>query len=106
MNKASRAKTKTKLGKHGIIAFDVLLVPYSCVLSDTSHLGTIPWEVIVVDEAHRLKNSDSKFTKLLASYPSQYRLLLTGTPLQVGAGSGDGGDVRERVARKRPRQRD
>merc|ERR1711971_56253 len=38
--------------------------------------------VLVVDEAHRLKNAQSKFFRILASYAINYKMLLTGTPLQ------------------------
>lgn len=36
---------------------------------------------MVVDEAHLLKNRESKRFKELAMFRSQYRLLLSGTPL-------------------------
>ena len=44
--------------------------------------ASIEWAVLVVDEAHRLKNNQSKFFRILNSYPIRYKLLLTGTPLQ------------------------
>ena len=37
---------------------------------------------MVVDEAHRLKNGDSKFNRELAQFHFDHMLLLTGTPLQ------------------------
>jgi len=37
---------------------------------------------LCVDEAHRLKNAQSKFFKTLAGYSINFKLLLTGTPLQ------------------------
>ena len=35
-----------------------------------------------MDEAHRLKNAQSKFFKVLSGYGINFKLLLTGTPLQ------------------------
>ena len=35
-----------------------------------------------MDEAHRLKNNQSKFFRFLSGYSINYKMLLTGTPLQ------------------------
>ena len=43
----------------------------------------IGWEVLVVDEGHRLKNADSKLVEVLRGFTFHHRVLLTGTPLQV-----------------------
>lgn len=66
--------------------FNVLLTTYEMVLCDSSYLRGIPWEVLIVDEGHRLKNSGSKLFGLLNSFSFQHRVLLTGTPLQNNLG--------------------
>ncbi|XP_047330683.1 protein CHROMATIN REMODELING 4 [Impatiens glandulifera] len=66
--------------------FNVLLTTYEMILADSSHLRTVPWEVLVVDEGHRLKNSSSKLFNLLNTFSFQHRVLLTGTPLQNNIG--------------------
>ncbi|CAL1402457.1 unnamed protein product [Linum trigynum] len=66
--------------------FHVLLTTYEMVLADASHLRGVPWEVLIVDEGHRLKNSGSKLFNLLNSFSFQHRVLLTGTPLQNNIG--------------------
>ncbi|KAM2904936.1 hypothetical protein COP2_004596 [Malus domestica] len=66
--------------------FNVLLTTYEMVLADSSHLRGVPWEVLIVDEGHRLKNSGSKLFSLLNSLSFQHRVLLTGTPLQNNIG--------------------
>lgn len=38
--------------------------------------------MLLVDEAHRLKNDDSLLYKALAEFHTNHRLLITGTPLQ------------------------
>lgn len=42
----------------------------------------IKWKCLVVDEAHRLKNNDSRFFKVCSSFSCSHIILLTGTPLQ------------------------
>ncbi|OVA03206.1 SNF2-related [Macleaya cordata] len=66
--------------------FNVLLTTYEMVLADSSHLRGVPWEVLVVDEGHRLKNSGSKLFSSLNTFSFQHRVLLTGTPLQNNIG--------------------
>ncbi|KAG6641461.1 protein CHROMATIN REMODELING 4-like isoform X2 [Carya illinoinensis] len=66
--------------------FNVLLTTYEMVLADSSHLRGVPWEVLVVDEGHRLKNSGSKLFSMLNTFSFQHRVLLTGTPLQNNIG--------------------
>ena len=38
---------------------------------------------LVMDEAHRVKNENSKLSMVLRQFSFENRLLLTGTPLQV-----------------------
>ncbi|XP_073313803.1 protein CHROMATIN REMODELING 4-like isoform X2 [Primulina huaijiensis] len=66
--------------------FNVLLTTYEMVLCDSMYLRGVPWEVLVVDEGHRLKNSGSKLFGLLNTFTFHHRVLLTGTPLQNNIG--------------------
>ena len=52
------------------------------IFSLQSFLGSVPWAVLGVDEAHRLKNDDSLLYKSLFEFDTNHRLLITGTPLQ------------------------
>ncbi|GER43251.1 chromodomain helicase DNA binding protein [Striga asiatica] len=72
--------------KTSAFKFNVLLTTYEMVLCDSSYLRGVPWEVLVVDEGHRLKNSESKLFGLLNTFNFQHRVLLTGTPLQNNIG--------------------
>ncbi len=74
-DKASRIKAST-------VKFHVLLTSYELISIDSACLGSVQWEVLVVDEAHRLKNAQSKFFRFLQGYSINYKMLLTGTPLQ------------------------
>jgi ATP-dependent helicase STH1/SNF2 len=63
--------------------FNVLLTTYDFVIKDKATLRRFTWEYIIVDEGHRMKNTESKFALTLGTYyTSKRRLLLTGTPLQ------------------------
>jgi hypothetical protein len=68
--------------KSGVFMWHVLVTTYETVLQEANRLRAIPWAVIVVDEAHRLKNRQSKLFDELLGFRSEHRLLLTGTPLQ------------------------
>ncbi|XP_068699252.1 chromodomain-helicase-DNA-binding protein 4-like isoform X3 [Montipora foliosa] len=71
-----------KVKKDHPVKFQVLLTSYELVSIDMTTLQSIDWAVLVVDEAHRLKNKQSKFFQILSAYAIDYKLLLTGTPLQ------------------------
>uniref|UniRef100_A0A3Q3S7Y1 Chromodomain helicase DNA binding protein 1-like n=1 Tax=Mastacembelus armatus TaxID=205130 RepID=A0A3Q3S7Y1_9TELE len=62
--------------------FHVLLTTYELCLKDASFLGRWKWKVLVVDEAHRLKNQNSLLHKTLTEFSVGFRVLLTGTPVQ------------------------
>ncbi|KAH9288566.1 hypothetical protein KI387_032683, partial [Taxus chinensis] len=75
------------LGKQQkVYKFNVMLTTYEMVIADSSHLRGVPWEVLIVDEGHRLKNAGSKLFTLLNTFSFGHRVLLTGTPLQNNLG--------------------
>jgi len=61
---------------------NIVVSSYEIVMVDQRYLHGIAWKYIIVDEGHRLKNVDSKLMKVLKSFTSANRMLLTGTPLQ------------------------
>lgn len=47
--------------------FSVLITHYDLIMRDKTFLKKIPWYYMVVDEGHRLKNSESVLAKTLVS---------------------------------------
>ncbi|KNZ59468.1 uncharacterized protein VP01_1726g5 [Puccinia sorghi] len=62
--------------------FHVVLTTYELCIREKASLKKIPWEYIVIDEAHRIKNVDSMLSQIVRLFQSRSRLLITGTPLQ------------------------
>ncbi|KAE8382061.1 SNF2 family N-terminal domain-containing protein [Aspergillus bertholletiae] len=63
--------------------FQVLLTTYEYIIKDRPILSKVKWNHMIVDEGHRMKNTQSKLSSTLSQYyTSRYRLILTGTPLQ------------------------
>ncbi|XP_061593050.1 chromodomain-helicase-DNA-binding protein 1-like isoform X2 [Cololabis saira] len=60
----------------------VLLTTYELCLKDAFFLKRWKWKVLVVDEAHRLKNLKSLLHETLTEFSVGFRVLLTGTPIQ------------------------
>ncbi|XP_071964238.1 chromodomain-helicase-DNA-binding protein 1-like [Antedon mediterranea] len=80
-DKEIRADIQTRI-KNGSQGYHVILTTYEMVLKDVAFLESILWEALVVDEAHRLKNSNSMLHQALSNFDVTQRLLLTGTPVQ------------------------
>jgi ATP-dependent helicase STH1/SNF2 len=64
--------------------FNVLITTYEYIIKERPLLSKIKWIYMIIDEGHRMKNEKSKLsTTLMQYYQTRYRLILTGTPLQV-----------------------
>eukprot|EP00076_Gallus_gallus_P036220 XP_025001758.1 LOW QUALITY PROTEIN: chromodomain-helicase-DNA-binding protein 3-like [Gallus gallus] len=81
-NAMKGGKKAFKMKREAQVKFHVLLTSYELITIDQAALGSIRWACLVVDEAHRLKNNQSKFFRVLNGYKIEHKLLLTGTPLQ------------------------
>ena len=65
--------------------FNVLIVSYETLRTHVARLNKNPdsCDLLVCDEAHRLKNRENQTSIALASLPVKRRVLLTGTPVST-----------------------
>ncbi|KAK7751327.1 transcriptional regulator [Diatrype stigma] len=81
-NTRKQQQEKIRQGK-----FQVLLTTYEYIIKDRPILSKIKWFHMIIDEGHRMKNTNSKLSATISSYYStRFRLILTGTPLQNNLG--------------------
>lgn len=52
------------------------------ILIESTELRKLKYEFLILDEAQRIKNDESKLSLALRKFKADHRLLLTGTPLQ------------------------
>lgn len=62
--------------------FDVCVTSYEMVIKEKNALKKFHWRYIIIDEAHRLKNENSRLSIVLRMLKANNRMLITGTPLQ------------------------
>mmetsp|Transcript_40687 Transcript_40687/g.90456 ORF Transcript_40687/g.90456 Transcript_40687/m.90456 type:complete len:1088 (-) Transcript_40687:511-3774(-) len=62
--------------------FDVVVTSYEMVIKEKNHFRKFHWRYIIIDEAHRIKNENSMLSRVVRMLRTNYRLLITGTPLQ------------------------
>lgn len=62
--------------------FEVLITTFELCIIENKALKKFNYEFLVIDEAHRIKNENSRLSEIVRCFNTNYRLLLTGTPLQ------------------------
>ncbi len=61
---------------------DVVLTSYALLNRDLDTLKQVEWSDVVLDEAQNIKNPATKQAQAARALPSDYRLALTGTPVE------------------------
>ncbi len=63
-------------------AHDLVITSYGTLRRDAEALGAVPYDYVVLDEAHAIKNAWTESYTAASSLVSKRRLALTGTPLE------------------------
>ena len=66
----------------GVKKNDVVVCSYGLALRDVEALSKVEWGTLVLDEAQFIKNSRSKTSQAIRLIPADWKLALTGTPME------------------------
>uniref|UniRef100_A0A3P9MC35 DNA excision repair protein ERCC-6-like n=1 Tax=Oryzias latipes TaxID=8090 RepID=A0A3P9MC35_ORYLA len=82
-SKAERTRSLEKVQRRS----GVVITTYNMLLNNWQQLSSYQgkefcWDYVILDEAHKIKNTSSKTAKSAYAIPSKNRVLLTGTPVQ------------------------
>ncbi|USP78906.1 SWI/SNF-related matrix-associated actin-dependent regulator of chromatin subfamily A member 5 [Curvularia clavata] len=93
-NETSRARHRKQLRKAGqklsnmparapSDSFKIVVTTYETFQAEQAWFKhSFAWRYVVLDEGHKIKNSSAQISTALKSVSAEYRLILTGTPLQ------------------------
>jgi len=84
LNEMSDEARKQAISEAG--AYDVVLTTYGVLLSQIEDIAVCQWATAVLDEAHVIKNRETKSSSACMRVKAGFRMILTGTPLQNNVG--------------------
>ncbi len=61
---------------------DMVLTSYALVRRDAEAMRQVDWLGVALDEAQNIKNPQTKQSQVIRSLPAEFRLALTGTPVE------------------------
>ncbi|HUS29100.1 MAG TPA: DEAD/DEAH box helicase [Kofleriaceae bacterium] len=70
-------RKKTTLAGH-----DIIITTYPLVARDRDELATTPLHLLVLDEAHAIKNGSAQSSEAVRVLDARFRICLTGTPIE------------------------
>ena len=79
---SAKARKRLRAGWSKPGAFHVCVTSYQLAVQDATVFRRKKFYYLILDEAHNIKNFESRRWRTLLSFQAQRRLLLTGTPLQ------------------------
>ena len=66
--------------------YALIVSSYSLLHRDVELLKQVPWAAVILDEAQNVKNPQTKQSQAARSLPAEWRLALTGTPVENHVG--------------------
>jgi SNF2 family DNA or RNA helicase len=66
----------------GVYKFNVMITTYETLIRRLENLQKVHWQVLIIDEAHLLKNSRSKIYESVMSLKVEHKIAITAHPLQ------------------------
>lgn len=61
---------------------DLIITSYALIHRDAKDLQSVVWEGVVLDEAQNIKNPEAKQSQAVRELQTQFRIALTGTPVE------------------------
>lgn len=77
----SKRKTSEDF-KSLVEANDIIITSYGLIRKDKKLFNDTTWSRLIIDEAQNIKNPLAAQTKALCNVPSEFRIALTGTPVE------------------------
>ncbi|CAH8623309.1 unnamed protein product [Schistosoma haematobium] len=77
-DKVTRSNLQSNYNK----SIKILLTTYEICINDEAFFKTFYWNYVIIDEGHRLKNSNTQLYSMLNETCLGIRFILTGTPVQ------------------------
>ncbi|MBN3906706.1 MAG: DEAD/DEAH box helicase [Nostoc sp. NMS1] len=75
-------RPKGKAFLEAVKKHDLIVTSYSLLHRDIKSLESVSWQIIVLDEAQNVKNSEAKQSKAVRQLEATFRIALTGTPVE------------------------
>ncbi|MEB3195921.1 MAG: DEAD/DEAH box helicase [Candidatus Sericytochromatia bacterium] len=75
-------RTKGDTFAAAVQGYDLVISTYTLLFRDEEHLAGVPWTGAIFDEAQNIKNANSKQAQAARRLPADWRVALTGTPVE------------------------
>ena len=80
------SRKKEEEFKKDAMSHTIVISSYGLLQRDVKFLKRVPWAGVVLDEAQNIKNPETKQAKAARALDSDYRIALTGTPVENNVG--------------------